>query len=166
MIRRCRLLALALAFGGLSACVAQPLSPSAAIAQFVAGENDGFASQRGAFRGADHGLQYYETALTLPGASKCAVYTTSSGAYAFGTCDFLASNVDDARRIYDAWKQNTVAAEPDWKTREPRPPLDGRVATFQAADDAKHAIYLYVAKAKGMYRVTETFATTDAFQAH
>jgi hypothetical protein len=166
MICRCRFLALALAFVLLSACVAQPLSPSAAIAQFVAGENDGFASERGSFRGADHGLQYYETALALPGASKCAVYTTSSGADAFGTCDFLASNVDDARRIYDEWKQNTVAAEPGWKNREPVPPLDGHVATFQAADDAKHAIYLYVAQTKGIYRVTETFATIDAFRAH
>jgi hypothetical protein len=160
-MHRLRLLpAFATALVGLAACTgAGDSSPQAAIEKFVAGEDGGFASDRGAFRAEVKGLRYYESSLALPGASNCAIYTTKSGAYGFGTCDFLASNAAGARGIYDDWKQKTMAAEPSWRSGEAKPPLDGHVATFQALDDRKHAIYLYIAKEPGLYRVTETFAT-------
>jgi hypothetical protein len=156
-------LALTTVLCSVTACGAHHDSDTQAIAKFVAAEDEGFASERGATRGDAGGLHYYESSLGLPGASNCAVYTTSSGAYAFGTCDFLAADAAEARRIYDVWKDNTKTAEPSWKTAEPKRPADGHLAAFQAADDKKHAVYLYIAKDPGTYRVTETFGTTDAF---
>ena len=156
--------ALAIVLGGLTACGTHHDSDTQAIAKFVAAEDEGFASERGASRGVAGGLHYYESSLGLPGASNCAVYTTSGGAYAFGTCDFLASDEAEARRIYEVWKDNTKTAEPSWKSGEPASP--GHLATFQAADGSKHAVYLYIAKDPGTYRVTETFGTTDAFGSH
>jgi len=160
------LVVLAIAGSALCACSSGPPSPADAIRAFVAAEDGGFASQRGAFRITANSLNYYESSLALPGASNCAIYTTANASYAFGTCDFLASSRSEALRIYEVWKANTFAAVPGWRTGEPKPPLDGHVATFQAADAQGHAIYLYVAGVKGQpgtYRVTETFGTVQAF---
>jgi hypothetical protein len=161
------LLLLAIAFGGIAGCSggSEP-DPNTAIHSFVAAEDGNFASARGAFRLQSKGLSYYGSSLTLPGASSCAVYSTASGLHGFGTCDFAANSLADALRIYETWKANTIAAEPGWRSGEAHPPLDGHPATFQAVDDQKHAIYLYIAKDARGYRVTETFATTDAFASH
>jgi hypothetical protein len=164
---RCGIFACAtLAFAALGACSSGPPSSGDAIRAFVAAEDGGFASQRGAFRIAAGGLNYYESSLALPGASNCAIYTTASGSYAFGTCDFLAASRAEALRTYGVWKRNTIQAEPGWRFGEPNPPLDRHLATFQAADASNHAIYLYVADVKGApgtYRVTETFGTVQGF---
>jgi hypothetical protein len=165
-MHRVRSLLIPIALGLLIACGGGGHSSSQAIGQFVAAEDGGFAAERGSFRGAANGLKYYETTLQLPGASSCAVYTTPSGAHAFGTCDFLASGPDEARRIYDDWKQKTIAALPGWKTAELKRSPEGHLATFQAVDGNKHAVYLYVAADAGTYRVAETFGTTDAFASH
>jgi hypothetical protein len=159
-------LACAVALGILAACSAKHESNTEAIATFVAAEDGGFASERGASRGTAGGLHYYETSLALPGASSCAVYTTGSGAYGFGTCDFLVTDETQARRIYEEWKDNTKAAEPGWKSAEPKTLQRGQLASFQAAGDGKHAAYLYIARDPGAFRVTETFGTTDAFASH
>ena len=141
-------------------------SPSQAIGQFVAAEDGGFTAERGAYRGEAKGLKYYETSLQLPGASSCAIYTTARGTPAFGTCDFLASGPDDARRIYDGRMHDTIAALPGWKIADLTHSPEGHLATFEAADANNHAVYLYIANDAGTYRVAETFGTTDAFASH
>jgi hypothetical protein len=164
-MHRVRSLLIPIALGLLAACGGGH-SNTQAIGQFVAAEDGGFTAERGAYRGAANGLQYYETTLALPGASSCAIYTTVRGTPAFGTCDFLASGADDARRIYGDWIENTKAALPGWKTAELKRSPDGHLATFQAADGLGHAVYLYIANDAGKYRVAETFGTTRAFASH
>jgi hypothetical protein len=164
-MHRLRSLLIPIALGSLIACGGGP-SPREAIAKFVAAEDGGFSAERGPYRGAAKGLLYYETPLSLPGASSCAVYTTTQGTAAFGTCDFLASDVVDARRIYSDWVQATTAALPGWKTSELAHSPSGHLATFEGVDDKQHAVYLYIADDAGKYRVAETFGTTGAFASH
>ena len=104
----------------------------------VAAEDGGFTRERGAYRGEAKGLKYYETSLSCPGASSCAIYTTARGTPAFGTCDFLASGPDDARRIYDDRMHDTIAALPGWKIADLTHSPKGHLATFEAADAHNH----------------------------
>jgi hypothetical protein len=164
-MHRLRSLLIPIALGSLIACGADR-STSQAIGQFVAAEDGAFAAERGAYRGEANGLLYYETTLQLPGAASCAVYSTKRGRPTLGTCDFLATDADDAQRIYRQWMDNTIAALPGWKTAEMRPPPVGHPAAFQAADGKGHAVYLYIADDAGKYRVAETFGTTAAFASH
>lgn len=164
-MHRFRLPLIPIVLGLLAACGGGH-STSQAIGQFVAAEDGGFTAERGAYRGSARGLKYYETTLQLPGASSCAIYTTPRGTPAFGTCDFLASGTDDARRIYRDWMQNTIAALPGWKTVDLKHSPDGHLATFQAVDGNGRAVYLYIADDAGKYRVAETFGTTAAFASH
>ncbi len=164
-MHRLRSLLIPIALGSLIAC-GGGRSTSQAIGQFVAAEDGAFAAERGAYRGEAKGLLYYETTLKLPGAASCAVYSTKRGTPTFGTCDFLASDASDARRIYREWTSNTIAALPGWRTADLPHPPDGHLAAFQAVDDKRHAVYLYIADDAGKYRITETFGTTGAFASH
>ncbi|HTA38456.1 MAG TPA: hypothetical protein VK760_05245 [Candidatus Acidoferrales bacterium] len=164
-MRRLRSLLIPIALGFLIACE-RGQSATQAIGQFAAAEDGAFAAERGAYRGEVKGLLYYETTLQLPGAASCAVYTPARGKPAFGTCDFFATDADDAQRIYQQWKQNTIAALPGWKTAELAHVPNGPVAAFQGVDDKQHAVYLYIVDDAGKYRITETFGTTSAFASH
>jgi hypothetical protein len=108
-------------------------------------------------------MTYYKTSLQLPGASACAIYTANGGRSAFGTCDFLATRLDDAQHIYEDWVRNNLAALPGWKTVELKQSKYTHLATFEGMDSRGHAVYLYIIHDPGRYRVTETFGTTRAF---
>lgn len=138
--------------------------PAHVIDQYVVGINTDFADLQGDATKQTSGISYYRATKPLPGASNCSVYIDTKSDDRFGSCDFNATNLGSAKKLYDTWISNIESAEYYWKQLDVSP-LPAGIAEATLFTDDKETRGIYVTVADGAHpHLTITFAKMSALR--
>lgn len=151
----------------LGACAgsraASPDDAAAAIAKYVAAEDDGFAALTGDQFADNEIVTKYKSKLTLPNTNACVIAHVKKSGDRIATCFFVSASQADADAAFVAAKRDVAAGAPQLAGAD-EPPTNGNLAQY-FAKDAKHAVYVDEGQQDdGKYTVVTSFGTPKALQ--